>query len=602
MNTIEQSPQKTMSYLDLFKRMAPYAKKNLWMFLSVQVAILTLAISSRLLPQLIGYAIDEGVMKHNTKIFLQAAWLYLALEIIKSLSSFLSGYLFQIFGNRTLHSIRQDLMAHIQKLPIEYFNKNQTGRIVTRLTNDVATLGELFTDGLISIFIQIVVMTTIFIAMSAISFKLTLYTLGLSPFFFFAAFKLSAYVKSVLSEQKKHLSTLNSFLAENLNGIKVIQLYNRTETNQKLFGKLSDEYFYLNFKSIRASAFMQPVINLFTAVTITIALYKGGILSLEDAIPLGSLIAFLMHAQDFIPPLREIIEKHQQFQNSLASAERVFQVLDEPIEIDSEDTKENSTESLSEFKGALEFKNLTFSYGNNLPDVIQNLSLKIPAGKSLALVGRTGSGKSTLVSLLQRFYEAPENSIFVDEHSLKNISKKFLRQMIGVCQQDNYIFKGTLLENITLGNSNISEGAALSAVKTIGYWELLERTGRDLNTLLEEKGANVSLGERQLISFARILAFNPKILILDEATANIDSESEKLIQDATMKLLSHRTSIIIAHRLSTIQHCDHIVVLKAGKIFEQGTHPELMAMNGYYSQLAKAGFSDEASLEIETLS
>lgn len=596
MKPSDDIPQISMSYFQLFKRMAPFAKKNISMFFAVQIAIFTYAICSRLLPQLIGYAIDEGVLKNNSDVFLKVTWLYLILEIIKSVSSFSSSYLFQIFGNRTLHLIRQELMAHIQKLPIEYFNKNQTGRIVTRLTNDVATLGELFTNGLISIFIQVVVMISIFIAMATISLKLTFLTLGFSPIFFYAAYRLSEYVKSVLREQKKHLSTLNSFLAENLNGMKVIQLYNRTEKNIDLFKNLTDTYFQLNFKSIRASAFMQPVINIFTAVTITIALYKGGVLSLTDAIPIGGLIAFLMHAQDFIPPLREIIEKYQQFQNSLASAERVFQILDEPVEIDSVAPHMN----LNSGFGDIEFKNLSFSYGKDLPSVIKNLSLKINAGQSIALVGRTGSGKSTLVSLLQRFYEAPSDSIFINHMSIDKVSKKSLRQFIGVCQQDNYIFKGSLLENITLENPDITYETALNAVKTIGYWDLLERTGRNLNSLLEEKGANVSLGERQLISFARILAFNPKILILDEATANIDSESEKLIQDATMKLLNQRTSIIIAHRLSTIQHCDQIIVLKDGEIYEQGTHAQLMAQNGYYSQLALAGFSDDVALEEES--
>ncbi|WP_374031059.1 ABC transporter ATP-binding protein [Bdellovibrio bacteriovorus] len=377
---------------------------------------------------------------------------------------------------------------------------------------------------------------------------------------------------------------INAFLAENLNGIKVIQLYNRVTRNRDKFGALSVDYRDTNMRSIKAYALMQPVMNLFNAVTITSALYFGGYLSAENSIAIGSLVAFLMNIQDFIPPLREILEKYQQFQNSLTSAERIFTLMDEP--------KEHELATLTSpgsLRGELEIKNLNFQYESHLPMVLKNINLHIKAGESVALVGRTGSGKSTFISLLQRFYDAPEQTVFVDGLALESIPREEIRHHVGVVQQDNFIFRGNIRDNIGLGDPRISEEQIRMACEKTGYMALLTRTGRDLLSPVAERGANLSVGERQLIAFARILAFNPDILILDEATANIDSESEHIIQDATKEITKGRTSIIIAHRLSTIEQCDRIIVLNQGEVAEMGSHEELMQAQGMYYQFASLG-------------
>lgn len=576
-----------MSYSQLLKRMWPYMQRHLGLFIGIVVSILLLAAVARLLPQVIGYAIDEGIKNKQASAFVKAAWIYLAFEILKTVSQFCSQYLFQIFGNRILFYIRQDLIQHIQRLPVEFYNKTSTGRIITRVTNDVATLGELFTQGLVSIFINFMVLLTIVIAMLLISPLLTLATLFATPIFIFLAVKLTKKLRQTLFEQKSKLSTINSFVAENLNGIKVIQLYNRLKRNRKIFARHTEEYSRLTLKNIHVGALMAPIMNVFTAMTVSIALFYGGYLSLENAIGIGSLIAFLMHAQDFIPPLREIIEKYQQFQNSLTSAERVFQMMDEPEEVEKEESLEANFTGRT--KGHIEIRNLSYQYRSDLPFVIKNLSIEIPHGKSLAIVGRTGSGKSTLIALLQRFYDAPKDSIFIDHVPIETIPRSDLRRTVGVCQQDNFIFKGSLLENIRLFDESLSQTVIDQALEEIGYADVLRRTGRDLNLQIEEKGANLSAGERQLIAFARVLVFNPPILILDEATANIDSESELLIQNATQKLMKNRTCIIIAHRLSTIQNCDQIMVLENGSKLELGSHQELMALKGRYYQLSTAG-------------
>ncbi len=583
-----------ISYRQLFVRLWPYARREKLLLFAALASVFILAVASRTIPMLIGYAIDHGVLAKNVELFTTVAYIYLGLELIRTLFFFANSYLFQVFGNRMLYHVRDHLMNHVQRLPLQFFNKTPTGRIVTRLTNDVNSLGELFTEGVIAVFTEGVLVISVVIAMAIISWKLTLASLILAPVFIAASIFLSNRIRLMLGEQKKKLSAINAFLAENLNGIKVVQLYNRITKNRQKFSVLSTEYRDLNMKSIHAYALMQPIMNLFNAVTITTALYYGGFLASENALAIGSLIAFLMNIQDFIPPLREILEKYQQFQNSLTSAERIFSLIDEAEESDSAD------ETLPQpFRGQVRFDNLTFRYEDQLPDVLKNISLQINSGESIALVGRTGSGKSTFISLLQRFYDAPAQSIWVDDVAIERIPRNLLRRHVGVVQQDNFIFRGTIQDNVGLHDPTIRAADIELALEKVGYQKLLARTGRSSQSPVEERGANLSVGERQLLAFARILVFNPDIFILDEATANIDSESEHLIQEATREVTKGRTSIIIAHRLSTIEHCDRVLVLSQGELVESGTHKELMSQKGLFYQMTN--LSKNSSLIDEAL-
>lgn len=582
----EDLVKTNITYATLFKRLWPYARRHKLLLFSAILAVAGTAVVSRLVPFLVGYVIDHGVKGQNYQIFSMVIYGYLALEVLRACFSFLHVFLFQLFGNRMLYHLRDDLMSHVQRLPMQFFNKTPNGRIVTRLTNDVMSLGELFTEGVIAVFTQFIVIVSVVMALAIISWKLTLISLLLAPLFIAASFYLSNKIREILREQKKRLSFINAFLAENLNGIKVVQLYNRVTRNRQKFAKLSDDYLETNMRSIKAYALMQPIMNLFNAVTISSALYFGGLLSSQNSIAIGALVAFLMNIQDFIPPLREILEKYQQFQNSLTSAERIFTLMDEQPETELKDAKFQQNLKLH---GELEIKNLNFRYEDHLPLVLKNIHLQIRAGESIALIGRTGSGKSTFISLLQRFYDAPAETIFVDGHPLESIPREQIRHHVGVVQQDNFIFRGTIRENIGLGDPKITSEQIRSACQKTGYMDLLTRTGRNLDSLVDERGSNLSVGERQLIAFARILAFNPDILILDEATANIDSESEHIIQEATREVTKGRTSIIIAHRLSTIEQCDRIVVLQQGEVMEVGTHEQLLAKKGLYHQFASVG-------------
>ena len=587
----EDQVQTSMTFGEMLKRLWPYARRHTWLLIFSLMSVLGVAVTSRLMPTAIGYAVDKGFIAGDREAVVQAALVFLALEIAHAGLVFLSAYLFNWLGNRTLFYVREDLHQRVESLPLDYFNRTPLGRTVTRLTNDTTTLGEVFTDGVINLFTSLVVMLSIVIAMAAISWKLTLATMGLTPFFIFLAYKVTQKIRGVLRDSKKKLSLLNSFVAENLSGIRVVQIFNRSERNQQRFAKFSGDYRDASLESIRYNALLQPVMNLFTAVTVSTALFYGGYLGREGLLPLGVLVAFIMHAQDFIHPLREVLEKFQQFQNSLTSAERVFQLLEEAPESEARGPR-------SELRGGhLQIKDLSFRYQKHLPWVLKNIELDAPQGSSIAIVGRTGSGKSTLISLLQRFYEAPEKTIFIDGTPLENLRLEDLRSFLGVVQQDNFIFRGTIAENVSLADPKITEATIREALEGVGYLQLLQRSGRNIHSKVDEKGANLSAGERQLLAFARILAFSPQVLILDEATANIDSESEKLIQNATQKIIQGRTSIIIAHRLSTIQKCEIILVLDHGKIIERGSHEELISRQGAYYQFAVAGVKDTLILE-----
>lgn len=552
---------------------------GLWPFLSkykihlgiVVVAIFTLAAVSRALPFLIGYAIDEGFTKKDLSLVVKVAWVYLALEIFKTILMFTHKFLFQKLGNRVLADLRMHLLNHVQNLPMGFFHKHPTGRTVTRMTNDVSVLSEVFSEGVVTLFSQLAVLISIGVALLWISPKVTFLTMITAPVFVYWAYKLSVKVKFILRDQKKKLSEINSFVAEHLSGIRVAQLYNQVPSSETRFAGLSKSYRDLNMESVKAYAMMHPALNLLNASVIVSALFWAGSASLENSLPLGAVVAFVLSAQDIIPPIREILEKYQLFQNSLTSAERVFGLLEEKAE--SSSMQESSMWSLNR---SVYFKNLNFSYGAGLPNAISNLNLEIPTGQSLALVGRTGSGKSTLVSLLQGLYEPPARTLFFGDVAIEDIPKSVLRQRVGVIQQEPFLFQGNILNNIRLSDQNLSDQKIESAANEIGFLDYLKTQGRSLTDQVQDRGQNLSLGERQVIAFLRLMVRDVDLLILDEATANIDSVTEVVLQKATEKIMKGRTSIIVAHRLSTIKNCDRVIKLAGGEIISQGSPEEVL--------------------------
>lgn len=567
--------QTKMQLRHMFVQLWPFARVFWKLGLAASVLMLVSIVAARLLPQTIGYAIDHGVIPKDLRILIQAAWVYLALQTVHAVCQFGYLFLFQKFGNRVLADLREKLVGHVQGLPLDYFHRNPVGRIVTRLTNDPANLNEVFSEGVIAIVSNLLILVSLVVAMLLISVKLTLITLALMPFFVWISFKVSYRIRVILRESKKKLAELSAYASESLQGLRVLQVLNAVGYSQKRFESTSFEYQNILLRSIRAYAVMQPLLNLFTAVVVTSALAGGGYFAVHGELAIGALVAFLLHAQDFIPPLREMLEKYQQFQNSLTSAERVFHLFEETPEESLGLEPPASARFFASIGAAsglrnptIEFRDLSFRYASDQPWVLHHLDLTIHPGERVALMGRTGAGKSTLISLLQRFYDVPGESLLIGGTPIQDVPRHELRRWIGVVQQDPVLFRGTIADNLSLGDPLHTHEVMEEALRRMGAWDFFQRSGRGLDFKVEERGANLSVGERQLICFARILVADPTFLILDEATANVDSETESFIQKAIQETITGRTCLIIAHRLSTLKDCNRFIKIENGRAVE----------------------------------
>lgn len=579
----EDQVKANITLWQTLKGLWPYGKGYRRYFWISAAAVVTVGVSSRILPTLIGIAIDDGIMKNDSSMLVKMALAFLLVQSVYAVSNYIYSYYFQKFGNRLLFNLREKLHDHVQHLPVAYFDRTPTGRIVTRLTNDTENLAGLASDGLVNVVVDGIILFSIVTAMILISPLLTLATLFVTPFFIWLSLVLSNRMKVALRDSKKKFSELNSFASERINGMKTVQILNLQSAAQETYSRYSKDYRNVLMKSLRTSALLHPTMNLYNAITITIALGLGGYFSLEFGLSVGALVAFLLHVQDTIPNLREILDKYQQFQNSITSSERVFQLLDEPAEASGK-----IPAAANRFLD-IEFRGLTFHYQPGLKPALVDLDLKIPQGTRAAVIGRTGSGKSTLISLLMKFYAAEPRELWIGGRPIEEWSTSELRSQIGLVQQDPFLFRGSLVENVTLGKEGLAAEDVKAAFEKLGYWPLLARSGRDHFFQVEERGANLSAGERQIIAFARVMVHQPQLLILDEATANIDSETEAVLQAATEVILRGRTSIVIAHRLSTIQNSDCVFVLSEGRLIESGSPKDLIDSRGMFFDYLNEG-------------
>ena len=487
----------------------------------------------------------------------------------------------------SLRDMRQDLFAHMELRPSSFYDRVAIGRVMTRITNDVQALIELLM-GLGALIGQFVPFFIALFVMFAINAELTLYLLGAIPLFVVVTYFFRQATRKVYRLIRNTVSQLNQNLQENLSGMQVVQLSNRENFNLNVYeginnGNRKHEFHAVNLESTYG-AFMDNMVNLALAVII----WVGGGAALQESVSLGSVILFTYFIDMFIQPIRVLGHQYNILFRAMASAERIFQALDWDESVD-EPVK--PVELRQRTAGEIEFKNLSFSYDDELP-VLKDISLKIAAGEKLAVVGPTGSGKSTLIRLLGRFYNFQRGTIFLDGVDLLDLDSKDLRQRIGVVMQDFHIFSGTILDNITLGNPNISDERGIEAARAVNADNFIESLPESYQTQLVERGQNLSQGQRQLLAFARVLAADPEILVLDEATASIDTETEEIIQSALKTIMKGRTSILIAHRLKTIQEADRILVLKNGKVKEIGTHNQLMANKDVYYTLSQLQFQD----------
>ena len=542
-------------------------------------------------PYLFGYVIDHGINKGDKPLIYKIALLVLGIETLRFLLVIVQGYNIQAIGQKVMLDMRMDLFKHIQSLPVSFFDKNPVGRIVTRLTNDIAAIGELFSAGVIVVIGDIFIIIGIFVAMFMLNMKLAIITLSVFPIIVVIAFWFGNRMKNSFREIRRKLARINAYLNENITGMKVIQLFNREKKNYDKFDEINTDYLKEQVKYIHYFAVFQPAINMVNALAVGLVLWYGAVRYMHGFLTLGVMVAFLAYIHDLFDPIRDIVEKYNIFQGAMASSERIFSLMKEPPEVDYIITNPVKEVFKSDFKGAIKFENVWFAYSGS-DYVLKDISFQIVPGRSVALVGVTGSGKTSIASVLTRLYEIQKGTIWLDDVDIRKIEKIGLRYVIGLVSQDIFLFAGTLRDNITLFNP-MSDSKVLGIIEELGLMPFIDRMPGGLGMQIVERGANLSVGERQFISLSRIILYDPRVIILDEATSNMDPISEVLIQNAVQKATQGRTSIFIAHRLSTILHCDKLIVLNKGVKIEEGSHEELLRLGGLYSQLYRVYMREE---------
>lgn len=599
----EKSSSGSVFSFPVFRRLLgmtrPYKRTlGISIFLTIILALLAPA-----RPLLIQYTVDNFIIIPDAKGLLSFTLLMIGLLFLQSFIQYYHTFLTNWLGQSIIKDLRVKLFRHISKLRLKYFDNTPIGALVTRTISDLETIADIFSEGLISIVGDLLQLFVILIVMFYLDWRLALISLSTIPFLLVATKIFQQGIRTAFREVRTQVAALNTFIQEHITGMNIVQVFNREEEEMKRFSAINKKHMKAHIHSVWYYSIFFPVVELLTATSIGLLVWWGSHSVLDGEVSLGSVIAFIMFINMLFRPIRELADKFNTLQMGMVSGERVFRVLDT-----SEFIPDDGIDDLKTVNGDLEFKNVWFSYKDhesndsfltsdlsvNTSDeewVLKDLSFSISAGKTLALVGATGAGKSSIVNLIGRLYEFQKGKIILDGKDIRTIKLQSLRSNIGIVLQDVFLFSDTIANNISLKDPSISREQIVAAAKSVGAHKFIERLpdGYDFNVM--ERGAMLSTGQRQLISFIRAYVYNPAILILDEATSSIDHESEELIQEATTLLTRNRTSIIIAHRLATIQNADKIIVMEKGKAVEIGSHQELLKIGGLYKQLYEIQFS-----------
>lgn len=537
-------------------------------------------------PYILGKVVDLGIKPRDPGMITKLAVLYALIELFVFLLTAAQNYLLRYVGQKVMYDIRALVFSHLQRMSISFFDRNPVGRLVTRTSNDVASLGDLFSSGLVVVLGDIVLIFGIAGALLFLQPRLGIAVLSVIPILIATTYLFQNNLREAYRSVRLRIARVNAALSEGISGIRLVQIFNGEKEQELKFEALNRDHRDAQISSVFCHAMLAPAVTLVNALAIIIILLLGGSMVTERQISLGTLISFLAYVQYFFFPIRDLTEKISFFQSAMAAAERVFGLMDEP-----EESPLHEGASLPDLHGEIRFDKVRFAYQEDKP-VLRDLSFHIRPGQSIALVGQTGAGKTTIASLLNRFYEIQGGTICIDGHDIKTLAKSFLRKNIVIIQQDVFIFSGDITENIRLWNPDISPEKVREAAIEANAAKFIDRLPQGFATELAERGGNLSTGQRQLLAFSRVLANQPRILVLDEATSSVDSETEKAIQDAIARITSGRTSLIIAHRLSTIRQCDRILVLHHGALVEEGTHEELLSRRGYYWKLYELQFKN----------
>lgn len=581
----------------------------------ISVVLLLLAAAADLAgPYFVKVAIDRYIRNGDMAGVARVAALYLLTLAVGASLRYGQNYITQILGQQVMYDLRMELFAHFQRLAVAFFSKNPVGRLMTRITNDVDTLYEMVTSGVVTVFGDVFMLVGIVVAMLLLDWRLALAAFVVLPALVLSTLWFQSRSRESYRAIRVRIARINAYLNENIMGMGVVQLFNRQRRNFERFDDLNRDHFAAHLRAVQTFALFHPSVGFISSVATGLLIWYGGGRVVQGAVTLGVLVASIQYTERFFRPIQDLAEKYNILQAAMASSERIFRVVDEPVSV--QDPPDPVP--LERVRGEVEFRDVWFAYpaaesgvadqtsmithGPDEPPlaegteewVLKGVSFRIRAGESVAFVGHTGAGKTSIINLITRFYDPQRGQVLVDGVDVRRYRQRDLRRHVGLVLQDVFLFSGTIASNIRLGNAEISNEEMHHAAEFVNAHRFIERMPQGYQTEVVERGTTLSAGQRQLIAFARAIAHNPEILlVLDEATSSVDTETEILIQDALSKVLRGRTSIIIAHRLSTIQNVDRIVVMHKGRIVEEGTHRELLARGGIYTKLYQLQYRDQ---------
>ena len=570
----------------LFKRLMVYMKPYKWTFVGLMISVVLLAIFGAIRPYILQQAIDNNIEKKLVEGFLPYIILMGGILLLEVIFQLLFIYYASWLGQSVVKDVRTKLFNYILSFRMKYFDNSSVGVLITRSVTDMERIADIFGEGFFMIFRDLLTMLVVASVMIFMNWKLSVIVFLMLPIILYATRLFQKYMKKAFEEVRNEVSNLNSFVQERLTGMKILQLFTREDTEYKKFKEINERHQNAWLKTVFYNSVFFPIAELSSSITIGLVAWYGGLdLILRNESTLGDLTAFIMMIPMLFRPLRQIADKFNTLQMGMVAADRVFKVLDTTSHIDN-----NGTVEIGHLKGNIDFKKVYFNYVEDEP-VLKGISFSVKPGETVALVGATGAGKSTIINLLNRFYDIQQGEILVDHINIKDINLSSLRRQIAVVLQDVFLFADTILSNITLNNDSITEEQVHEAAKQIGIHDFIMSLPDGYHYNVKERGTMLSSGQRQLISFLRAYVTNPSVLVLDEATSSVDSYSEQLIQNATEKITKGRTSIVIAHRLATVKKADRIIVMDNGEIVEEGTHNELLnKQNGYYKNLYEVQF------------
>jgi ATP-binding cassette subfamily B multidrug efflux pump len=574
------------------RRLLGYLKPYIGTLIPALVLTLLVNLLGSLQPKFTQYAIDWYIMPRNLSGLNLFVLVFFLVRLAHFGASYFQEVLLNSVGQRVMYDLRSELYRKLQTQEVAYYDRNPVGRIMTRLTSDVDALNELFTSGVIDLLGDLVMIVAIICIMLLMDVQLTLVALLTVPMLFTATSWFRRGARRGYDMVRTRLARINAFLQEHFSGAQTVQIFNAEEKSRRQFHDINDDHRNANIETIFYYAVFFPLVDLIGAVGIALIIWYGGYRVMQNTpantvLTLGALVAFIQYSQQLFQPIRDISDKYNVLQAAVVASHRIFKTLDLPVAV----TSPEEPKKRGRARGRIEFENVWFAY-NDEDWVLRDVSFTVEPGQSVALVGHTGSGKTTITNLLMRFYDVQQGRILLDGVDVRDWDLQSLRENFAVVLQDVFLFSGTVAGNIRLGNEQIAQERVEWAVREVHADRFIKRLPEGYQTEVRERGAGLSVGQKQLISFARALAFDPALLILDEATSSIDTETEQLIQQAIERVMEERTSLVVAHRLSTIQRASRIIVLHHGEIREQGTHQELLAERGFYWRLYKLQYAD----------